>query len=61
MTDLRQLAMGIFKIRQAMDPKDVTCQNLVNTSVGFAEASVENDPGRNELLAEFYRIVAKGS
>lgn len=61
MTDLRVLAMGIYKLTQAVSIADVTCQEFVLTSMAFAEVSVEDSPMRKEQMAEFQRICKEGA
>lgn len=61
MTDLRVLAMGVYKLTQAVSIADVTCQEFVVTSIAFAEASMGDSPFRNEKMAEFQRICKEGA
>lgn len=60
MSDLRALAKGIHRMCQAMPLTDTTVQEMVLTSIMFAEASVSNSPQRKELLDEFYRVAQQG-
>lgn len=60
MTDLRALAMGIYKFNQAMVQTDATCVEFVLASIGFAEASTAHDPNRKERMEEFYHIASTG-
>ena len=61
MTDLRALAMGIYKMSQAVSKTDQTCQDLIVTSIAFAEASMGDSPLRDEWMDEFMRIATKGA